>query len=221
MTSFAMDEVPLSEGGLWVQGRRDGIDWCDVISSEGRAMGEVTRMNVAERRAEQGNLEEGDSDGTPVGDYDDPTAVLGGSWGPTQFVKAHVFSRNPTERYFQEVELRVRTTIRPNSITGYEVFFRCLKNEAAYAEIVRWDGKIGTWHSLTRRVGPDVGVKDGDVIEASVVGNLIKGYINGVEITSATDDTYPQGSPGVGFNFGVGDTNIDTGLRYFEAHTFE
>jgi hypothetical protein len=221
ITSFASDEVPLSEGGLWVQGRRDGIDWCDVVSTQGRAIGELTRMNVAEKRAEQGNLDEGAEGSAPIGDYDDPTAVLGGRWGRTQFVKAHVFSRNPTEQYFQEVELRVRTTIRPNSITGYEVFFRCLKNEAAYAEIVRWDGAIGRWHSLTRRVGPDCGVKDGDVIEASIVGNVIKGYINGAEITSAVDDTYPEGSPGVGFNFGVGDTNVDTGLTYFETHTYE
>jgi hypothetical protein len=222
MTSFSVDEAPLSEGGIWLQGRRDGIDWCDVVASEGRVYGEVTRMHVAERRAEQGNLEAADSGGdTPIGDYDDPTAVLAGSWAPTQYVKAYVFSRNQTEEYFQEVELRLRTTIRPHSITGYEVFFRCLKAEAAYAEIVRWDGTIGSWHSLTRKVGPEFGVKDGDVVEASIVGNAIKGYINGQEVTSAVDDTYPVGSPGVGFNFGVGNTNVDHGLTYFEAHTYE
>ena len=55
ITSFSVDEVPLSEGGLWVQGGRDGIDWCDVISAEGRAFGEVTRMcgGRAARRAGQ------------------------------------------------------------------------------------------------------------------------------------------------------------------------
>jgi hypothetical protein len=178
-------------------------------------------MNVAEQRAEQGNLDDADAgDGAPLGDYDDPTAVLAGPWGRDQYVKAHVFSRNPTEEYFQEVEIRLRTTIVPNRINGYEVFFRCLKSEAAYAEIVRWDGAIGSWHSLTRKVGPDFGVKDGDIIEASIVGNVIRGYINGVQVTSAMDDTYPQGSPGVGFNFGVGNTNVDTGLTYFEAHTY-
>jgi hypothetical protein len=221
ITSFATDEVPISEGGLWLNGRAVGIDWCDVVTAEGRAFGEVTRMSVAERRAEQGNLDASDADGgAPVGDYDDPTAVLAGRWGRDQYVKAHVFSRNQTDRYFQEVEIRLRTTILPNAILGYEVFFRCLKTDAAYAEIVRWDGAIGTWQSLTRKVGPDFGVKDGDVIEASMVGNVITGYINGVEVTSAVDDTYPDGSPGVGFNFGVADTNVDHGLTYFEAHTY-
>lgn len=222
ITTFPADEVPLSEGGIWVNGRTDGIDWCDVVTAAGRAYGEVTRMHVAEQRAEQGNLDpSAAADAAPLGDYDDPTAVLAGRWGPNQYVKAHVFSRNQTEDYFQEVELRLRTTIRPNSITGYEVFFRCLKTDAAYAEIVRWDGTIGSWHSLCRKVGPEFGVKDGDVVEATYIGNVIKGYINGVEITSAEDDTYPEGSPGIGYNFGVGNSNVDHGLTYFETHTHE
>ena len=41
------------------------------------------------------------------------------------------------------------------------------------------------------------------MIEATIVGNVIKGYINGVEMITATDDTYATGAPGVGFNFGV------------------
>ena len=40
----------------------------------------------------------------------------------------------------------------------------------------------------------------------------MKGYINGVEVISATDDVYSGGLPGVGFNFGVGDTGPDTGF---------
>jgi hypothetical protein len=221
-TSFDADEVPLSEGGLWLNGRSDGIDWCDVITKDGLAHGEVTRMTVAERRSEQGNLDEADAgQGDPVGDYDDPTAVLKGDWGRDQYVKATVFSRNQTNRYFQEVEIRLRTTIEPHSIRGYEVFFRCLKTDEGYAEIVRWDGTIGSWKSLVRHVGPQYGVEDGDVIEASIVGDVITGYINGVEMTSAVDDTYATGSPGIGFNFGVADTNVDHGLTSFEVKTFD
>jgi hypothetical protein len=221
-TTFETDEVPLSEGGRWLNGRTDGIDWCDVITKGGLAHGEVTRMTVAEQRAEQGNLDPGAAEASdPVGDYDDPTAVLTGAWGPDQYVKATVFSRNQTNAYFQEVEIRLRTTIEPNSITGYEVFFRCLKTDEAYAEIVRWDGRIGTWKSLVRHVGPEYGVQDGDVVEASIVGNVITGYINGVERTRAVDDTYANGSPGIGFNFGVANTNVDHGLTSFEVATFD
>jgi hypothetical protein len=41
-----------------------------------------------------------------------------------------------------------------------------------------------------------------------------------VEMISATDDVFGQGSPGVGFNFFVGDTNVDHGFRYFEVDTY-
>ncbi len=157
----------------------------------------------------------------PVGIYDDPTAVLGGTWGRNQFVRAQVYSKNQTNQYFQEVEIRLRTTITPHSCTGYEVFWRCLKTDEAYAEIVRWDGVIKTWKSLTRKVGPEFGVKDGDIVEACIIGNEIRGYINGVLVTSATDDVYADGGPGVGFNFGVGDTNVDHGLMHFQADTYD
>jgi hypothetical protein len=218
---FSNDETPISEGGLWRNARTDGVDWCDVITRNGVAFGEVTRMGVAEQRAEQGNLDASAADAAPVGDYDDPTAVLGGKWGLNQFVKARVFSRNQTNEYFQEVEIRLRTTIEPHSCTGYEVFWRCLKTDEAYAEIVRWDGKIGSWKSLARKTGPEFGVKDGDIVEACMVGNVIRGYINGVEVTTATDDTYAEGGPGIGFNFGVGDTNVDHGFSEWEADTYD
>ena len=52
--------------------------------------------------------------GAPEGDYDDPTAVLTGPWGRNQYAKGRVFSRNQTEEYFQEVELRLRSTIAPH-----------------------------------------------------------------------------------------------------------
>jgi hypothetical protein len=217
-TDFPNHEVPISEGGMWINARTDGIDWCDVLSKDGECYGEVTRPGAREQRAEQGNLEQG---GAPVGIYDDPTAVLSGVWGKNQFVKATVFSRNQTSEYFQEVEIRLRTTITPHSITGYEVFWRCLKTGEAYAEIVRWDGKLGTWASLQRKVGPEFGVTDGDVVEACMVGDEIRGYINGVEVTSVKDDVYVDGAPGVGFNFGVGNTNVDHGFTSFEADTYD
>ena len=221
-TRFSLDETPISEGGNWVNARTDGIDWCDVVTKGGVAYGEVTRMGVAEQRAEQGNLDPSMGEAAaPVGDYDDPTAVLGGDWGRNQFVKATVFSRNQTNECFQEVEIRLRTTITPHRCTGYEVFWRCLKTDEAYAEIVRWDGKIGAWKSLTRKTGPEVGVRNGDIVEACIIGNQIKGFINGVEVTSVTDDTYATGSPGIGFNFGVGDTNVDHGFTSWEADTYD
>jgi hypothetical protein len=221
-TRFRLDEDPISEGGLWLNGLDDGIDWANVVTANGVAFGHVTRMGVAERRVEQGNLEATAAEGSaPVGDYDDPTAVLSGEWGRNQYAKARVFSRNQTEEYFQEVEIRLRSTITPHRCTGYEVFFRPLKTQNAYAEIVRWNGAAGDFTSLKKLFGPQYGVQDGDLVEATIVGNLIKGFVNGVELISATDDTFGAGSPGIGFNFGVGNTNVDHGFTYFEVDTYD
>jgi hypothetical protein len=221
MTEFTRNETPISEGGVWLNGRRDGIDWADILVRDGRAFGEVTRMRAAERRAEQGNLGSGANADTPEGDYDDPTAVLAGTWGPDQYAKARVFSRNQTDRYFQEVEIRLRSRMVPHSCAGYEVFWRCLRSESGYVEIARWNGQVGDFTSLAKLVGPNYGVQDGDLIEASVVGNVITGWRNGVEIISATDEKFTSGNPGIGFNFGVGNTNVDHGLTYFEVHTYD
>src|SRR5438105_2675585 len=77
-----------------------------------------------------------------------------------------VFCQNPTNEFFQEVQIRLRFSIRANFCAGYEFIFRPLKTEDAYLEIVRWNGVIGDWKSLARTVGADVGVADGDVVEA-------------------------------------------------------
>jgi hypothetical protein len=219
-TSFDLDEDPISEGGMWLNGKKDGIDWADVITKNGLAYGALTRMTATERRVEQGNLDPSSGEGAaPEGDYDDPTAVLTGAWGKNQHAKGSVVSKNPTDEYFQEVEIRLRSAIKPHLCTGYEVFFRCLKTESGYAEIVRWNGKVGDFTSLKKLVGPEYGVKGGDVVEATIRGNHIQGFINGIEVISATDDLFTNGSPGIGFNFFVGNTNVDHGFAHFEVDT--
>jgi hypothetical protein len=206
---------------MWINGQTDGIDWIDCMTQNGgEVCGKVSRMTVAERRAEQVHDEAGDDDAGTAGDYDDPTAVLSGEWGRNQYGKATVFCRNPTNKYFQEVEIRLRSSITPHSCTGYEVFWRALKTDEGYAEIVRWNGAIGDFTSLARKVGSEFGVKDGDVVEASIEGDLIRGFINGVEVITATDDVFSEGAPGVGFNFFVSTTNVDHGFTSFEVDTY-
>ncbi len=220
-TRFENDEDPISEGGMWINGQTDGIDWIDCMTQNGgEVCGKVSRMTVAERRAEQVHDEAGDDGAGTAGDYDDPTAVLSGEWGRNQYGKATVFCRNPTNKYFQEVEIRLRSSITPHRCTGYEVFWRALKTDEGYAEIVRWNGAIGDFTSLARKVGTEFGVKDGDVVEASIEGDLIRGFINGVEVISATDDVFSEGAPGVGFNFFVSTTNVDHGFTSFEVDTY-
>jgi hypothetical protein len=42
-TRFRLDEDPISEGGIWINGRKDGIDLTDVIAKNGVAYGGVQR----------------------------------------------------------------------------------------------------------------------------------------------------------------------------------
>lgn len=153
-THFPLSEDPISEGGKWSNGANDGIDWYNVITKNGVAYGAVTK-----------------------GEYTDPTALLTGAWGKNQIVKAKVLSRNQTEKYYQEVEIRLRSTLTRHRCTGYEVFWRCLKTQNAYAQIVRWNGKVGDWTSLQKHTGQQYGVKDRDLVEATIVGNVIKGCL--------------------------------------------
>jgi len=221
-TDFSVDEDPISENGMWLNGKKDAIDFTDCTITNGFVHGAPSRMNALEKRAEQSLVGEAiDEDEAPEGDYDDPTAVLTGEWGPNQHGKATAHIEKPTDEWFQEVQIRLRHTLKPNSISGYEIFFRCLKGELGYAEIVRWNGAVGDWTSLQRETGPDFGVEHGDVIEATIEGDVITGYINGVKKITTVDGTWKTGAPGIGFNFGVGDTFNDHGLSHFEVETYE
>ena len=218
-TDFPNDEDPVREDGMWLNGKTDAVDFSDCVTSNGFIHGGPSRMENLEKRSEQGNLD--DADEAPVGDYDDPTAVLTGEWGANQHGKGVAHITKPTEEWFQEVQIRLRHTLAPGRITGYEIFFRCLEGEMGYAEIVRWNGKIKDWTSLQKHIGPQYGVKTGDVIEATIEGDVITGFINGEEKITVTDDTWKTGAPGVGFNFGVGDTYDDHGFSSFEVHTYD
>lgn len=188
-TDFNQTEDPISEGGVWANGGAVGLDWANVGTGNGIAYGRD--MNAESR-------------------YDDPTAILLGEWGANQTVQATVHSVNQTTSVAEEVELRLRTSISPHSITGYEVLFRCLNTSAGYTQIVRWNGPLGQFTHLD---GRQVGVGDGDVVKATIVGNVITAYINGVNILQVTDNTYSSGSPGIGF-YVYGETDPDVQRDY-------
>jgi hypothetical protein len=50
---------------------------------------------------------------------------------------------------------------------------------------------------------------------------VIKGYVNGVEVISVTDNTYAEGNPGMGFNYGVGQSNGDFGFTSYEVDSYD
>jgi hypothetical protein len=198
VTDFPLTESPISEGGKWLLGKNDGIDWFNISTKAGLAHGDVT-----------------------VGEYTDPIAVLKGTWSADQGAEGVVFSRNPTTSCWQEVELQLRSSISAHRITGYEVFFRCLKTAEGYVQVARWNGPVRDFTYLKQLFGEQYGVKNGDVVRASIIGNVIKAYINNIEVLSVTDDTFTSGNPGIGFNYGCGNTYEDFGFTRFTAYNLK
>lgn len=194
VTNFPATENPISEGANWTNGRAVGVDWGDVATASGLAYG------------------------TNIGSYADPTAILAGSWGPDQMAQATVYSVNQTDSVFEEVELRLRSTISAHSNTGYEINFRCSKTNNAYSQIVRWNGPLGNFTYLWAQDGSQYGVKTGDVVKATIIGNVIKVYINGTQVATVTDNTFKTGNPGMGFYLTEGSgRSKDYGFTSFTA----
>jgi len=193
-TNFPLTENPIFEGNNWVNGKTNGVDWADVQTTPGLAFG------------------------TNAGGYADPTALVAGSWAPDQMEQATVHSVNQNDNIYEEVELRLRSQISSRSNTGYEINFRCSKTGNAYSQIVRWNGPLGNFSYLWAGSGSQYGVADGDVVKATIVGNLITAYINGVQIAQVSDSTFPTGSPGMGFYLsGATGINSDYGFTNFMA----
>jgi len=198
-TLFPLIENPISEAGKWVNGGTTGLDWTNVSTTPGLAIGHQIGPS-----------------------FTDGTAILTGTWGANQEASATVFSVNQRDQCFQEVELRLRSTMTAHNSTGYEIGYKTSQTSQAYFFIVRWNGALGDFTTLVQNFGAAFGVKTGDVIRATVIGNTIIAYKNGVELGRVTDNTFTSGNPGIGFNLGdqsggCAGSNPDYGLTNFTA----
>jgi hypothetical protein len=176
-TTFGLTENPISENNRWINGKDVGLDWTNASTTPGLAIGRQSGS----------------------GGYDDATALVAGSWGPDQTVQAKVYTQHQNDGFYEEVELRLRSTLSPHINTGYEINFRCLKTSDGYMQIVRWNGLLGDFTYLVNKSGAQYGVANGDVVKATIIGNIITAYINGIEVARVTDSTYATGHPGMGF----------------------
>ena len=171
-TTFSRNENPISENGAWTNGKAIGLDFGDVRTTPGFAFG----VDLPSK-------------------YADPTAVLTGRWGANQRARGTVRVKNPPAICCQEVELRLRTTITPHSMTGYEINCSVVASNA-YLQIGRWNGPLNDVSAVGEA---KVGCVDGDVLEATVIGSTITVYKNGVQVLEANDSKYTTGNPGIGF----------------------
>jgi hypothetical protein len=120
---------------------------------------------------------------------------------------------------FEEVELRLRTTITAHSITGYEINCSVSTNSNNfYLQIVRWNGPLNSWTGLNSAA---VHAVNGDVLKATISGSTITAYLNGKQMVQVTDNTYTSGSPGMGFFLqGASGLNANYGFSNFTATDF-
>jgi hypothetical protein len=188
-TKFPLTESPISEGGRWIDGKTVGLDWGDISTTPGFAIGKAGPKHFA-----------------------DATALLKGNWGPTQTAEAVVVSKAVYN--YPEVSLRLRSSLSAHRCTGYEISNSLRKGKSAYLIIVRWNGPLADFTYLVQVGGEKYGVTTGDVVKATIVGNVITAYKNGVELAHVTDETYSTGKPGMGFNEGI---NGEYGISRFTA----
>jgi hypothetical protein len=203
-------ENPISESNNWLNGGTCsgcGVYWNNINTTAGFAQSAA-------------------STGSASG-FDDATAVVKGTWGPDQTVQ--IVPKNPSALGgTQEVEIRLRTTIVPDSITGYEIDFT---KGGTY--IVRWNGK-GPFTSTYgwTQLGPAINYvwTGGAVLKASIAGTVITVWANGNQIGTydtandapPTDGSggaakYSSGSPGFGIDINSATAATDFGITSFTA----
>ncbi len=191
-TKFSANENPISENGNWINGKTNGLDWSDISTQNGKAIGH-----------QKGDVH-----------YKDATALLTGKWGNNQMAEATVLCGKTWPEDYPEVELRLRSSLSPHKCTGYEIAFSAAgKTSKAYVMLVRWNGPVGDFTVLKQPFGLQYGVQNGDVVKATMIGYTLTAYINGVQVAQAVDTTYKSGNPGIGFNFDWAGSNAPKGTN--------
>ena len=81
---------------------------------------------------------------------------------------------------------------------------------------MRWNGAMGNFTEITqesRLLGRPLAT--GDVVKATIVGNTIRAYINGMEVGRAVDSTFSSGQPGISFFIRPGGHQRLLGLTHY------
>src|SRR5690242_15733893 len=187
-TRFAGRESPLSEGGVW---SHRGIHWSKVQKKDGLAYG-----------TQSGS-----------GGYDDSYAYLVGLTADHQ--GEAVVQVSPTLRGEpHEALLLLRWADSLTSARGYE----CLFSFEGDVDVVRWNGPYGEFTSIGQedvRLGRKLA--SGDVLRARIVGARITCFVNDVPVAHATDATWRDGGPGIGFFRREAGENVDIAFSSYTA----
>ncbi|MBS0367657.1 MAG: hypothetical protein JSS57_00505 [Proteobacteria bacterium] len=175
-TTFPATENPISQGGIWVNGRDTGIDWKNLKTNGSGVFAESLT-------------------GQTAGVYDDGIAHLSTgyhSFAANQYVQATVY-RAASYTAGHEIELLLRFQITAHNARGYEVYWSTNDGLA----LVRWEGAV---NSFTPLVNTSLVANDGDVLRFEASGSTLTVKVNGVQKLQTTDSTWTTGQPGIGNN---------------------
>ena len=197
-TSFPLTENPISQGGQWLNGSTNcSGNWTNMATDGTKVYG--TALN-------------------PDPPFNDDSAWLNATWGPTQTVQATLVLGSTGTLSQAEVEIHLNTSCSGGQLSTYE-FNESVLSGVPYMYIVRWNGPLNSYTILAGPYSSHVAV-NGDVLKATRVGSLLTFYLNGSSILSVNDSTFTAGSPGVG-QWCVGTTVSDCkgfGLTAFSAN---
>jgi hypothetical protein len=197
-TEFTATESPISEGGIWLNGQSDGLDWLNFKTLNGIAC-------AAAFSAE------------PPPPYNDSIAILKSSafaCAPDQFAEI-VVSRaggySPSVTH--ECGMFVRFALSANSASGYEAYL----NHASNFTIVRWNGALNNFSPLSSTGPGPTSPVDGDVLRFEVEGSTLRYYQNDVLVATATDSTFSSGQAGLQSYCVSGATLASYGMKSFRC----
>jgi len=176
-TNFSANENPISESGAW---SHISPLWASVQTSGGLAFG-----------TQVGNL------ANPAAFNDSNANLSGFSANVTITATVHL-AADIADGQTHEVELLFRMGGDATHTRGYEMSF----DTGGNVTLVRWNGDLGDYTFVNHTGGANNevgGLKNGDTISAKASGHTFTASVNGVLIYTATDDTWKDGQPGIGF----------------------
>jgi hypothetical protein len=189
LTNFDLTENPISEGGVWFNTSQP---WTKVRTANGLAFGTNGVSNS----------------------YDDSYAYLAG-FGPNHQGEGVIYVDPNLAGEPHEVELLLRWADSAQTARGYE----CLFNFQGGVQIVRWNGAFGDFFVFSSN-GPNYlgrNLVTGDVVKATIIGNTITAYINGVLMSQVTDSMWTNGQPGIAFFKRTAGLNSDLAFTRYTA----
>lgn len=185
-TNFPNTENPISLGGRMITVNSPGVNWTPIGGATMSPV-EVYQPGLAV------NV---DCTVSSV----DALACLVGTWRPNQSATCIIGNAPPVGSGLQQREIECHLRTDPRTGSTYEVTW----GFDNYYLIAIWTPDGRTPIPFEQFGAPDLNI--GDVLTATIIGQTITMYTNGVQVVQFTDnssDMITFGNPGFGFNGGA------------------